>query len=330
MQELAVQAGNTATFSPSEYLSMGHEVDARLDELQNLLNTQNASGDYIFGGYKSTTQPFSGSASAGFRYNGDDGQKLIKVSDSTTLASTDSGKSAFVDIESSAPTLSTYASPTNLSNPPLQISVGDIVDQDAFTEFYPEDMVITFNEDTNIAPAGKNYTITERGTNRIVLENQAYIPGEGIVVNGASFRITGNPVSGSPGVTGDRVFVDSTNKQDVLTTLSRFAEAMKSFDGTSDERDSLSDTVASTLANLKNAQTSVLEVTSKIGARFNTLESTEELHGDAGLVINQLMSDLRDVDYAEAATRLSMQSMILEASQSSFIRISQLNLFDRL
>ena len=34
IQELAVQAGNTATLSPTEYESIANEVDSRLDELQ--------------------------------------------------------------------------------------------------------------------------------------------------------------------------------------------------------------------------------------------------------------------------------------------------------
>ncbi|MFT7560564.1 MAG: flagellar hook-associated protein 3 FlgL [Flavobacteriales bacterium] len=330
IQELSVQAGNTATLSSSEYTSLANEVDARLEEMQNLLNSQNASGDFIFGGFKSKTEPFLGDPSSGYRYVGDEGQKHIKVSNSTTMASTDSGKTAFVDVESSAPTISTYSGATNRSNPPVEISIGQVVDQEAFDDFFPEDMVITFNQDSAVAPAGKNFTITERSTGRIVSANQVYSPGEEVVVKGTSFRITGNPVSGAPGVPGDRLFVDSTNKQDVLTTMARFSRSMKDFNGTQEGRNQLNEMVATTIENLKHAQTSVLEVTSKIGARFNTLESTEELHADASLVINKLMSELRDVDYAEAATRLSMQTLILEAAQTSFARISRLSLFDRL
>ena len=330
IQELSVQAGNTATLSESEYNSIANEVDGRLDELKNLLNSQNSNGDYIFGGYKSQGEPFTGDSSTGFRYNGDEGQKAIKIANNTFVNSSDSGKELFVDVDSARPTINTYASPSNRSNPPVEISVGTIVDREVYDSFYPEDMVISFNEDTNIVPAGKNFTVTEKSTGRIVLADQRYNPGEEVVVNGVSLRITGNPASGTPGVAGDRLFVDSSNKQDILTTLSRFSETMKQFDGTNSSRTELESTIADTLDNLKNAQTSVLEVTSQIGARFNTLESTEEIHNDSNIVIQELLSDLRDVDYAEAATRLSSQSLILQAAQTAFARVSQLSLFNQL
>ena len=330
VQELAIQAGNTATLSTSEYGTLASEVDSRLDELQNMMNTKNASGDYIFGGYKSATVPFSGDASTGFSYNGDEGQKYIKIANSTTIAATDSGKDIFVDIESDNFSVNTSVSSANRSVPALSISVGQIVDQEAYDEFYPEDMKITFNADTNLVPAAKNYTITERSTGRVIMENQPYASGAEIVVHGVSVKISGNPVSASPDYSGDSLFVDSTQKQDILTTLSRFSEAMTTYDGTSETRDALDNVIASTLNNLTNAQTSVLEATSTIGARMNTLESTENLHYDSELVTRDLLSQLQDLDYAEAATRLSAQTLILEAAQSSFVSISRLSLFSQL
>lgn len=442
MQEVAVQAGNTATLTPNEYNSLASEVESRLGELVNLLNTQNANGDFIFGGYKSKGEPFTGSANTGFRYNGDDGQQFIKVANNTTVAASDSGKGLFTDIQSAENTVRTYASPANRSNPPVQISTGMVVDQDAYDRFYPKDMIITFNADTNVVPPGKNFTATERASGRVIAADQVYVPGENIEIEGVSFRISGAPVSGVPATQatrvfgsdaaisfpvdftppanetfqitvagrtetfelngnvtngtdlaailnsgtnatrlaalglsaddtgirmpsginftisngsanidnvmglnttlgsasadgvrqtpGDRVFVDSTNKQDILTTLARFSESMRNHDGSTGSRESLSRTVATTLANLTSTQTSVLEVTAKLGARQNTLESTDALHLDTELVTQTILGKLRDVDYAEAATRLSSQSLILQAAQSSFIRVSQLSLINQL
>lgn len=330
IQEIAIQAGNTATLSTAEYSALANEVDSRLDELKNMMNTKNASGEYIFGGYKSASAPFTGDASTGFSYNGDEGQQYIKISNGTTIAATDSGKDIFVDIESDNFSVNTSVSSANYSVPPLSISVGQIVDQEAYDEFYPEDMIITFNADTNLVPAAKNYTIIERSTGRVIVENQAYVSGAEIVVEGVSVKISGNPVSSSSSYAGDSLFVDSTEKQDILTTLSRFSEAMTTYDGTSETRDALDDAIASTLNNLTNAQTSVLEATSTIGVRLNTLESTENLHYDSELVTRDLLSQLQDLDYAEAATRLSAEILILEAAQSSFVTISRLSLFNQL
>ncbi len=443
MQELAVAAGNTASLSANEYRAMASEVEERLDELQNLLNTRNASGDYIFGGFKSRVPPFDGDILSGFRYAGDDGQQRIQISNNTKVESTDSGKALFMDIQSDSRTITTSASSGNRASPPASINIGEVIDQDAYDEFYPEDMVITFNSDANLTPPGKNFTITERSTGRIIQQNVAYTGGESIEVNGVRVRITGAPLSGTSaaeaslsfgqsaptgtydfsggnaetftltvgkhtetlvldvnvtnindlanvlndtvngnaeklarlGITatnqglslpaganftiasgtanidsvmgfstavattttdgmraqpGDRFFIESTERQDVLTTLGRFREAMVNYEGGPEGKAVIADVVASTLSNLSNAQTSVLDVVSRIGARINTLDSTRELHLDTELVTNEILADLRDVDYAEAATRLSAQTLILQAAQQSFIRVSQLNLFSRL
>ncbi len=332
VREIAVQAGNTATYTSSEYTALASEVDSRIDELMNLLNTRNVGGDYIFAGYTGGDKPFVGDAQSGFDFTGTDGQVNIKVSDSTQVATSDSGKSIFVDIPAAQNSFNTSESSANSSNPAAQISVGQVVDQSAYDDFYPEDMIITFKDDTSVVPVGKNFTITERSTGNVIsgFQNVPYVSGQEIQVNGLSFSITGTPTSGSGAVDGDQFFVDSSPNQDVLTTLARFSDAMKQVDGTQESKDFVAQIVADTLDNINNAQTSILETTADLGARLNTLESTKELHINTDLVSREIMSELRDLDYAEAASRLASQTLVLEAAQATFVRVSQLTLFSRL
>jgi flagellar hook-associated protein 3 FlgL len=332
IKELAVQAGNTASLSVSEYEILATEVDSRLDALVSLTNTRNANGDYIFAGYKSQSPAFAGDSVNGYRYMGDEGTISIKVDNNTFVESSNSGKSIFVDIPSAEKTVTTSANPNNRSVPPVSISIGEVVDQQAYDDFYPEDMVITFNDDSNITPAGKNFTITERSTGKIITQNKAYVAGEELIYHGVSVRITGNPASADSGASlkGDQLFIQSTNTQDVLTTLLRFRDAMQNFDGTQAARDRVSISVSSTLDNLSHIQNTVSKTITNIGSRINTLDASKEQHLDTELVSNTILSDLRDVDYAEAASRLSTQTLILQAAQASFLRITELNLFSRL
>ncbi len=332
VREIAVQAGNTATYTSSEYTALASEVDSRIDELMNLLNTRNVGGDYIFAGYTGGDKPFVGDSQSGFEFTGTDGQVNIKISDSTKVATSDSGKAVFVDIPAVQNSFNTSESSANSSSPAAQISVGQVVDQSAYDDFYPEDMIISFNDDTAVVPAGKNFTITERSTGNVVpgFQNVPYVEGQEIQVNGLSFNITGTPTSGSGAVDGDQFFVESSPNQDVLTTLARFSEAMKQVDGTQESKDFVAQIVADTLDNINNAQTSILETTAELGARMNTLESTKELHLNTDLVSREIMSELRDLDYAEAASRLASQTLVLEAAQATFVRVSQLTLFSRL
>ena len=46
--------------------------------------------------------------------------------------------------------------------------------------------------------------------------------------------------------------------------------------------------------------------------------------------LQRVTSELRDVDYAEAITRMNQQLVGLQAAQASYSKISQLSLFDYL
>ena len=332
VEELAVQAGNTAILSAGEYATIANEIDTRIDELFSLVNTQNSNGDHIFSGYKSESKAFIGDSTNGFRFAGDEGQVSIKVDDNNFIEASDSGKDIFVDIPSHENTITTSTNSNNRSNPAVAISFGDVVDQDEYDNFYPEDMIITFNEDADVVPPGKNFTVTERSTGKIIDANHRYTAGEELIYHGVSVRITGNPASADivGGLAGDQLFIDSSNTQDVLTTLMKFRDAMNGYNGSEASVKHIELVVKATINNISNAQDSISETVTKIGARNNTLESIKDLHLDTELVSREILSDLSDLDYAEASTRLSVQTLVLQAAQASFIRITELNLFDRL
>lgn len=438
MRELAVKAGNTAVLTSADYKSLAAEVDTRISELMNLQNTRNASGQYIFAGYQGDAPPFINKGGGNYEYVGDEGQLFLQASSSVSVAVSDSGKKVFVDIPSNHNTINTSASSANRALPASVISVGQVVDQQMFDSFFPEDMVITFNANTAGSPPvnGPNYTVTERTTGKVLVANASYISGEEIIVKGVSLSISGSPVAPTPaslpfnfdvsaapidfsanpttvkisvggrsetlvfnslplvndaagflaaltsgtnaakldnlgltatatglisangmnislqggnsalqsamglptmtgvastnGKAGDSFFVESTDKQGLLTTLSRFSEAMKSVKDNPESKALLSDLVAKTLSNLSNAITNVVSVQGEVGARQNTLESSRDLNLDISLFVQQELKSVQDLDYAEASIRLSMETLVLNASQQSFTKISQLSLFNYL
>ena len=70
--ELTVQGGND-TFAPEDRAVIAAEVKALRDELLNLANTQDISGNYIFSGNKVQVPAFVESSSGVVTYNGDHG-----------------------------------------------------------------------------------------------------------------------------------------------------------------------------------------------------------------------------------------------------------------
>lgn len=468
LKELSTQAGNTAVLTPSDYKAISAEVDSRTDELMNLLNTRNASGQYIFSGFQSETQPFANLGDGKFQYNGDEGQLRVQSSTSVTVAVSDSGKKIFVDIPSSHNTFNTSVAETNRANPPATISVGDVVDQAQFDQLYPEDLEVVFNANSAVVPPSPNYMVRERGTGKILLDKQVYVSGKDIEVAGARFSIQGSPYPGlaatpatipmnsaafaagpatdfssttgkfditvggitetlyldtnittnvgadslnnlvtalgggdptfyqipinantnaalnyqklkNLGITvtkdgfssatglnitikngnltgastpnvdttlsvstaiagttstdgvlakeGDKFLLQSTDKQGLMTTVARFSDAMKKVDNTQASKDTLAKIIAKTLKNFENVITTIASTQGDVGARQNMLETSKNLNADIELSSKEVLSQVQDLDYAEASTRLQMQTMVLSASQQSFIRVSELSLF---
>lgn len=67
-----------------------------------------------------------------------------------------------------------------------------------------------------------------------------------------------------------------------------------------------------------------------VGARAARLEAEERRLDTNQLALKSAISDLQDTDIAEAAARLSRLSVVLEAAQASFARVSRLSLWDDL
>ncbi|HSG63030.1 MAG TPA: flagellar hook-associated protein FlgL [Pseudomonadales bacterium] len=322
VRELSIQAGNTGVNTTAQYDALATEIEGRLNELVNIANSRDANGDFVFSGFKGEIQPFSGDYASGFKYHGDDGQRLVKTANNSTIPVSNSGRDVFIDIPSANNTVFGYTSQNNQGS--VMATVPRVVDQDAYDAFYPEDMVITFNNVTDVTPPRMTYTITERATGNIIAEDVDYKEGSEIIVKGVSITLSGNPSA------KDSVVIESSNKQDLMTTLGNLVAAMRDTSDDAAGKKRIGEAVANTLNNLNNAQTKVLSVMSSVGARQNSLQTTRELHIDSELFARQALSDMRDLDYAEASTRLAMQTMILEAAQASFVRVTSLSLFDRL
>jgi len=60
------------------------------------------------------------------------------------------------------------------------------------------------------------------------------------------------------------------------------------------------------------------------------IETTLTDNENVTLVNQEVQAELREVDYPEALSKLAFQSIILEAAQQSYVKTSQLSLFNRM
>jgi flagellar hook-associated protein 3 FlgL len=80
------------------------------------------------------------------------------------------------------------------------------------------------------------------------------------------------------------------------------------------EVESLSETVALGLA--------------RIGSDMNVVDAQRSVMEETSLQLKVILSEIEDLDYTEAVTKMQKQMLALEASQASFAQISRLSLFE--
>lgn len=80
--------------------------------------------------------------------------------------------------------------------------------------------------------------------------------------------------------------------------------------------------------NIDLALDSVLTVRASAGSRLQELEALDFAGEDRDIQYSQTLSELQDLDYTEALTRLSQQQTTLEAAQRSFVSATKLSLFN--
>jgi len=97
VREQAVQGLNDSN-SPSDRTAIAAEVRQRLDEVLNLANTKDGSGEYLFAGFKGDTKPFVSSGLGTYVYQGDQGQREIQISPTRKVPSSDSGDALFMKV----------------------------------------------------------------------------------------------------------------------------------------------------------------------------------------------------------------------------------------
>ncbi|VXB91049.1 Flagellar hook-associated protein 3 [Pseudomonas sp. 8AS] len=345
VRELAVQAGDGA-LSQGDRQSVALELREREDELFALFNSRNARGEYLFSGFQGKTQPFVRDAAGNYSYVGDEGQRELQIASSLSLPINDNGKKLFENIINAgrldglavAPPAPLPALPPGST---LTASAPLVQDEVAFSAAPPN----------NFPDAGIGVHFTS-ATDYVVYDLAAppAFPVSGppfvdpnvlangqldddpnssdqLVFRGVSVMFDGTPVGSE---TFEFTLDPTQQKQGILETVKALRMTLETTVDTPAGNRAIRDAVAVALSNLDHGMTTVDAGRGEIGARLNVIESSQTDNEEVSLVNKAVQADLRELDYAEALSRLSFQSIILEAAQQSYVKISNLNLFNQL
>lgn len=84
------------------------------------------------------------------------------------------------------------------------------------------------------------------------------------------------------------------------------------------------------LTGTDEAMASVSSKIAGLGGAQNILSTLDETHGNVGLAADQAKITLSQLDYGEAAIRLTGYQTALQATQKAYVRVATLSLFSQL
>lgn len=335
VRTLAVQGGGGA-LSDQDRRSIAAELRQRFDELLGLANATDGSGQHLFSGYMGDTTPFSGSVAAGVAYAGDEGQRLLQVSASRQIGVSDSGNDIFMRIRNGNGSFTTSVTAANSGSG--VIDAGTVTDPALWNAAgNSRNFTLRFAVSGGVT----TYDIVDNGSGNSLLTGAApgaapyprvFTPGQAISLKsqgaepafdyGAQLVISGNPAN------GDTFDVDASSSQSLFATLGNLINALEAGTAAGNGNTLLANRIGFALTDLDQAQENFLRVRAGIGSRMNEIDSLASAGENLNLNYEQTLSRLRDVDYAAAISQLTQEQGYLEAAQKSFLRVTDLSLFN--
>ena len=82
------------------------------------------------------------------------------------------------------------------------------------------------------------------------------------------------------------------------------------------------------LTDLDAALGNFSDIRAEVGTRLRTLEQQQDLNEDRLVDLNTAVSEIRDLDFAEAISRFNQQQVALQAAQQTYTQVNRLSLFD--
>jgi flagellar hook-associated protein 3 FlgL len=306
VRELSVAANN----APIDAVARGAiatELTERVQSLLDIANRRDGAGDFLFSGYATSTQPFARNGAGNVTYSGDQGQHTMQIGPTQRVVDSHSGDAVFQRIVQGNGTFVTGASSTNTGT--------GIIDQGAVLNraaWVPDDYTLSFTSATTWEVTNGVPAVVATGT---------YTPGVAIAFNGIQVSVSGAPAA------GDSFSVDASGREDIFTTVDNLVAALRTANDTQSDRAQLTVQINTALAQLDQAENHVMNVRAEVGARLASLDDVSASREAFEVELARNLSELQDLDYAEAISRMNRQLLGLQAAQESYTRIAQLSLF---
>lgn len=316
-RDLTLQALN-GSLSDSDRQAIAVQLGQMRDQLLQMANSTDATGQALFAGTSRIGTPFVKNPDGSVSYVGNESQPHAAIGAGLTVPTGESGSSLFMGVAGGNGHFVASAGAANIGT--LVVGQNDVSDPVAYAAGIATNGGYTLTFD-----GAGNWTATDTAGNPAVDAGGnpltgTYAAGGSISFNGLTVNLSGTPQA------GDTVSIQSGTSQDIFTTFNNMIAVLQS-GGSSTQ---MVNTLNRQLESLDQAQASVSRVEVDMGGRTNALNAQRAAYQDLNVTYQSTLSDTRDVDVYSAISQLSIQSSALQASQQVFAQVKSLSLFNYL
>ena len=309
IRDLVLQA-NSSTTTVSDLQAIRTEIKSRVDELQGIANQRDNAGDYLFAGTAAASKPFVRGASGAMGYNGNIGVRTVRIDAGVDVPTNDAGSRVFSGITAGNGLFTTGANAANAGSG--SIDTGTILQNSTWV---PGQYALTFT-------APDTWQVTDAAST--VVASGSYTSGGAISFRGVQVAVSGAPA------TGDSFRIATASTTDMFSQLDAIVATLGNATSGDAARAQLTTALGGSVQQIDQALDHISSVRAEVGARLSLADDLGAARQSRLQDLSTSQSQLQDLDYASAISRMNQQMVGLQAAQQSYSTIAKLSLFNYL
>lgn len=308
VNDLTIQASNPALSAPDKK-TLITELNQIRDGLLSLANSSDGTGRYVFGGTNDSDPPFA-RIDGKVVYRGDQTQRQVEVGPDTYVRDALPGSEIFLRIPTGDGFVDGSAAAGNTGN-----GVLTNITRDGSDSWNGQSFSVRFT-------AADQYEVLDGAGN--VTSTGTYKAGSELEINGVRLQIAGAPA------TGDSFNVQAASSRDIFGTMDKLIAALDADTGTPAKMAAQQNELQSALRDVGRAAERMIDSRAAGGAQLKALDNAAEMREANGVTLKTTLSQMRDLDYADALSQYQLESTALQAAQTLFSQMQSMSLFNKI
>lgn len=308
VNDLTIQASNPALSAPDKK-TLITELNQIREGLLSLANSSDGTGRYVFGGTNDSDPPFA-KIDGKVVYRGDQTQRQVEVGPDTYVRDALPGSEIFLRIPTGDGFVDGSAAAGNAGN-----GVLTNITRDGSDSWSGQSFSVRFT-------AADQYEVLDGAGN--VTGTGTYKAGSELEINGVRLQIAGAPA------TGDSFNVQAASSRDIFGTMDKLIAALDADTGTPAKMAAQQNELQSALRDVGRAAERMIDSRAAGGAQLKALDNAAEMREANGVTLKTTLSEMRDLDYADALSQYQLESTALQAAQTLFSQMQSMSLFNKI